>query len=72
MAQKWEYKVVTQEAKAKKFLKRNGSETATETLNELGQEGWELVDTVPLSATQGLDLAGTTSAFVFVLKRKKQ
>jgi len=69
--QKWQYKIVTYETK--KLLKEeDAQETMSETVNDLGQDGWELVSIAPLSTTQGLDLGGSTKAFTFVFKRPLQ
>lgn len=66
--QQWQYKIVTHETK--KLLKEEATLNAmSETLNGLGQEGWELVSVAPLSQTQGFDLGGSTQAFTFVFKR---
>ena len=40
-------------------------------LNELGQQGWELVDIVPLSDRLGQEFAGSTTTLYFYLKRPK-
>lgn len=69
--QKWRYKVVTH--KTKKMLKESGPlDAISKELNDLGQEGWELVSVAPLSTTQGLDLGGSTKAYTFVFKRPLQ
>ncbi len=69
--QQWQYKLVTQETK--KLLKEDGTlDAISETLNDLGQQGWELVSVAPLSTTQGLDLGGSTKAYTFVFKRPVQ
>lgn len=71
MQQQWQYNIVIQ--KTKKLLK--GEETLdamSETLNDLGQKGWELVNVAPLSTTQGFDLGGSTTAYTFVFKRPLQ
>ena len=66
--QKWQYKIVSHETK--KLLKKEKAQDAmSETVNSLGQEGWELVSVAPLSTTQGLDLGGSTRAFTFIFKR---
>ena len=66
--QKWEYKIIVR--KSKKLLKKGGPlDAMSETLNSLGEEGWELVNIAPFSATQGLDLGGSTKAYTFVFKR---
>lgn len=69
--QKWQYKVIVRETK--KLLKDSGPlDAVSETLNSLGDEGWELVSVTPFSTTQGLDLGGSTKAYTFVLKRPAQ
>lgn len=68
MVQQWEYKVVTHETK--RLLKGDEALAAmSTTLNQLGQDGWELVSVAPWSTTQGLDLGGSTKAYTFVFKR---
>lgn len=70
MAQKWQYKVITQ--KTKGLLKKDDVEdNISDTINQLGAEGWELVNVAPLSVTQGLDVGGSTKAFVLFFKRQK-
>lgn len=66
--QQWEYKVVTHETK--KLLKGDDTmNSMSDTLNDLGQDGWELVDVAPFNVTQRLDLGGSTKAYTFVLRR---
>ena len=69
--QKWEYKIITHETK-KLLAKHESLDAMSDTVNQLGQEGWELVSVAPLSTTQGLDLGGSTKAFTFVFKRPDQ
>lgn len=69
--QLWEYKFLTHDTK--KLAKNDGPlDAMSDTANGLGQEGWELVSVAPLSTTQGLDLGGSTRAFVFMFKRPVQ
>lgn len=68
--QKWEYKVVTK--KTKGLLKKDEvKEGIAGTLNQLGSEGWELVNVSPFSVTQGIDLGGSTKAYTLFFKRQK-
>lgn len=69
--QQWEYEIVTHETK-KLHKKQEPLDAMSDTVNHLGQEGWELVSVAPLSTTQGLDLGGSTKAFTFVFKRPVQ
>lgn len=69
--QQWEYKLVTHETK-KMHKDPAPLEAMSGALNDLGQQGWELVSVAPLSTTQGLDLGGSTKAYTFVLKRPVQ
>jgi hypothetical protein len=46
--------------------------SAEERLNRMGDLGWELVAAVPASNFGGLQFAGKTTAFTFILKRPKQ
>lgn len=64
----WEYKLVTHETK-KLHKDQARVDAMSDALNDLGQQGWELVSVAPLSTTQGLDLGGSTKAYTFVLKR---
>lgn len=69
-AQKWEYKVVTH--KTKGLLKKDEVKKGMSgMLNQLGSEGWELVNVSPLNITQGIDLGGSTKAYTFFFKRQK-
>ena len=69
--QKWQYKIVTH--KAKKLLKDDEPlGVMSEALNNLGDDGWELVNFAPFSRTQGLDLGGSTEAYTFVFKRSAE
>ena len=63
----FEYKVVETKAEQGWFsMKFSWTEIEVE-LNKLGQEGWELVNTVDLSRYQG----GSTEV-VFIFKREKR
>jgi len=65
---KWEYKTVSIEAKGV-WNKNINEESSIEQLNELGEEGWELVSAVPVERTGSFTQKTATYAFVFILKR---
>lgn len=64
---KWEYKVIT--PKMEGWIKKKVSADTFEELNELGVQGWELINVVPVTANTGTSWGGTTASFVFFLKR---
>ncbi len=64
----WEYEIVHLDAK--KLLKEDERQAQmSDSLNQLGREGWELVGVAPNNVTQGLDLGGSTNAYTFIFKR---
>ena len=66
---KYEYKIF--EPKTKGFAKKTiNLEDVQNSLNELGAEGWELVSIVTPSGNTGASWGGTTSAFIYHLKRE--
>lgn len=67
---KWEYKVHTHKVSGKKLIKHEETDVITEFLNERGAEGWELVNVVQLSATAGLDFAGSTQGLALFFRRQ--
>jgi len=42
-----------------------------ELLNKLGEDGWELINVVPIERTAGLLLKTETNAFAFILNHPK-
>ena len=40
-------------------------------LNQLGEQGWELVSMIPVSDQDGASIAGRTSSVRFIFKRPK-
>lgn len=69
--QQWQYKITVRETR--KLLKNDAVlDAMSDALNDLGGEGWELVNFAPFSTTQGFDLGGSTGAFTFVFKRPVQ
>jgi hypothetical protein len=52
----------------------DGSVRATlqQSLNQLGEEGWELVSIVPMALERGQGSAGVTTNIQVTLKRQKQ
>jgi hypothetical protein len=66
--QKWEYMAINIEASGIYNKKLNEKTTIGE-LNKLGQEGWEVVSSAPISRRGGLTGQEATYAFAFVFKR---
>ncbi|MFH1916776.1 MAG: DUF4177 domain-containing protein [Nanoarchaeota archaeon] len=70
----WEYRLITVETDRSSFVASNVKLTKVEdTLNKLGEEGWELVAAIGLQAiSAGLSVhsPGTTTNVSFVFKRK--
>lgn len=68
--EKWEYKIITQEAKFKGWITTNKNmkldPIIEQILNNFGNEGWELVNTAPWATV----MYGETGHFIFVFKRK--
>ncbi len=60
----WEYKVISK--KIEGWINRSMPEDVVQELNELGAEGWELVNAAPVTAGSSYQ----TSAVVLFLKRK--
>lgn len=67
---KWEYLTINMEAKGW-VNKRMNEKASMELLNKLGDEGWELINVVPIERTQGVLMKTDTHAFAFILKRPK-
>jgi len=59
---KWEYQIVYSAAKG--FVTTKPSQELESTMNNLGDNGWEIVSFVPMANSHG-----QTDAFVCVLKR---
>lgn len=64
----YEYKIIN--SKAKTGIFRNQPAGADQVLlNELGAEGWELVNVTPIGGTSIKSYGGSTVGFVYHLKR---
>lgn len=69
---KWEYKIVKPEMTTSFSKGSNIKENAaTEKLNKLGKEGWELIAAFPV-AGHGVAMAGATQSVIFIFKREKR
>ena len=64
---KYEYKVISPEMSG--WVKKKVNDDTKVLLNELGQDGWELVSVTPVTANMGTSWGGTTANFVFFFKR---
>lgn len=65
----WEYKIIDSNAVEKAgFLKGRTLEAVEEYLNELGQQGWEIID---LDFNMDPTLPGGPTSFLGVAKRKR-
>lgn len=69
--QTWQYKIVAHKAK-KLFKDDERLDAMSQALNDLGGDGWELVNFAPFSRTQGLDVGGSTEGYTFVFKRSAE
>lgn len=69
--QKWEYKVVERKRTYGFFAGLQEDINVEELLPQLGEEGWELVNVVPISSDYGEHRAGFTSEEKWVFKRPK-
>ncbi len=70
--QKWDYKTITVKRNIKVEILTNYSVTPwqpTLNLQQLGEEGWELVSVVPISDSSG---SGFTHQLQYVFKRQKE
>lgn len=66
--EKWEYKIISPDVKG--FVKMKIDPKTEQLLNELGNEGWELVSLAPLAGNAYGWGAGTGN-FVLIFKRQK-
>ena len=65
---KWEY--ISININTGGIYAKNLNEKKTiEKLNELGNDGWELVDVIPITSAGFFSNKTQTNAFVFILKR---
>ncbi len=67
--QKWEYRTISQKRDDESFLKQSFHWTPVIDLNQLGSEGWELVNAFSASSIVGDAWAGLTNEVVWVFKR---
>ena len=66
--EKWEYKIVTVEAILEKFIgSRKMPDSFVEELDCLGEDGWELINIIPLTMNGPI-----ITDYSAVLKRKKK
>jgi len=63
---KWEYKIIT--IKIEGWVDKKIDSQAEQQLNELGNEGWELVGNAPIGGGIG-GWGAETSSFSFIFKR---
>ena len=68
---KWEYLSISIEAKGV-WNKNFDQKASMGKLNELGDEGWELVSVVPVERTGAFTQKTATYAFTFIFKRIKE
>ncbi|KKW11657.1 MAG: hypothetical protein UY50_C0009G0043 [Parcubacteria group bacterium GW2011_GWA2_49_9] len=66
--EKWEYKII--EPNVRGWLNRKIDSSAEPSLNELGNQGWELVAITPLAGTSASSWGSSTTSFVLIFKRK--
>ena len=67
--EKWEYKIMSPEVKG--WISKKIDPKAEQILNELGNEGWELVSITPLAGNTSTAWGAGTGNFVLIFKRKK-
>lgn len=68
---KYQYKIYTPKLKRGFTQKSLDFLAVAKELDELGQEGWELVSNIPFSGNAGvLSYGSSTTEVVFILKRK--
>lgn len=67
--QKWEYKIILCQRNVGLFSNYEWDTNIEELLPNLGQEGWELVNVVPESASWGENNAGSTTEEKWIFKR---
>ena len=65
----FQYKIYTPEIK-KGLFKNKASNDISEKLTQLGQEGWELVNVVPIQGTSVKSYGGATVAFEYYFKKE--
>ena len=65
--EKWEYKIITPDVKGWMAAKLDSGESE-ELLDELGEDGWELINVLPLAEQSGW--GSRTGQVLFILKRK--
>ena len=65
--EKWEYKIIT--LKVEGWINKKIDSQAEKQLNELGNEGWELICNAPIGGGTG-GWGAETSGFAFIFKRK--
>ncbi len=65
---KWEYMTISIEAKGV-WNKNFNEKMSLQRLNELGQEGWELISVTPVERTGVFTQKSATYAFAFIFKR---
>ena len=65
--QKWEYKIITPSI-AGWISAKMDSEKSEKLLNELGENGWELISALPLTEQSGW--GSRTGQVLLILKRK--
>ena len=66
--EKWEYKIINIEIKG--WVNKQIDPKTEQLLNELGNDGWELVSIAPIGGGVG-GWGAETSSFAFIFKRKK-
>lgn len=67
--EKWEYKIINPEVKG--WVDKRIDPESEQQLNELGNQGWELVSIAHLTSGAGGGWGGDTKTFIFIFKRKK-
>ena len=69
--QKWEYKIITCKRETGFFSTYEWDKDIEAMLPELGEEGWELVNIVPISSAWGENKTGSTTEEKWIFKRSK-
>lgn len=69
--EKWEYKVIAPEAKFKGWINKKLDITIEQNLNDLGNDGWELICAIPYAGNTTTAWGAGTGNFVFIFKRRR-
>jgi hypothetical protein len=68
---KWEYKIISPEVEVKGWVNRKVCLKEEQILNELGNDGWELVGIAPFAGNTTVAWGAGTGNFILIFKRLK-